>query len=97
MSTNINTQLLKKFIFKQIGLRFDEKEARDLKMLKEYKNAVEQDETDISLEDVLNDKNLYTQFAKMCKEAEIEENNEEDEEKAKEEQNKVNEKNEAKA
>ena len=97
MSTNINTQLLKKFIFKQIGLRFDEKEARDLKMLKEYKNAGEQDETDISLEDVLNDKNLYTQFAKMYTEAENKKNNEVDEEKAEEEQNRVNGKNKPKA
>ena len=96
MSTNINTQLLKKFIFKQIGLRFDEKEARDLKMLKEYKNAVEQDETDISLEDVLNNKNLYTQFVTMYT-TEIEKNNEVDEEEAKKKQYKVNEKNEPKA
>ncbi len=97
MSTNINTQLLKKFIIKQIGLRFDEKEARDLKMLKEYNNAVGQDEADIPIEGILDDEDLYAQFATMYT-AEIEKNNEEvDKEKEKEEQNKVNEKNEAKA
>lgn len=96
MSTNINTQSLKKFIIKQIGLRFDEKEARDLKMLKEYNNAVGQDVDDISIEEILDNKDLYTQFATMYT-AEIEKNNEVDKEKEKEEQNKVNEKNEAKA
>lgn len=96
MSTNINTQSLKKFIIKQIGLRFDEKEARDLKMLKEYNNAVGQDVDDISIEEILDNKDLYTQFATMYT-AEIEKNNKVDKEKEKEEQNKVNEKNEAKA
>ena len=96
MSTNINTQSLKKFIIKQIGLRFDEKEARDLKMLKEYNNAVGQDEIDISVEDVLDNEDLYAQFATMYT-TEIEKNNEVDEEEAKKKQYKVNEKNEAKA
>lgn len=102
MSTNINTQLLKKFIMQtlNVGQKLDSMEAKKLGVLDEYdeyNNAVGQDEIDISIEDVLNDKNLYTQFAKMYTEAENEKNNEVDKEKEKEEQNKVNEKNEAKA
>ena len=98
MSTNINTQSLKKFIMQtlNVGQKLDSREAKELGVLDEYNNAVGQDEIDISVEDVLDDKDLYAQFATMYT-AEIEKNNEVDKEKEKEEQNKVNEKNEAKA
>ena len=96
MSTNINTQSLKKFIMQtlNVGQKLDSMEAKKLGVLDEYNNAVGQDEIDISVEDVLDNEDLYAQFATMYT-AEIEKNNEVDKEK--EEQNKVNEKNEAKA
>ena len=98
MSTNINTQSLKKFIMQtlNVGQKLDSMEAKKLGVLYEYNNAVGQDEIDISVEDVLDNEDLYAQFATMYT-AEIEKNNEVDKEKEKEEQNKVNEKNEAKA
>lgn len=98
MSTNINTQSLKKFIMQtlNVGQKLDSMEAKKLGVLDEYNNAVGQDEIDISVEDVLDNEDLYAQFATMYT-AEIEKNNEVDKEKEKEEQNKVNEKNEAKA
>ena len=98
MSTNINTQSLKKFIMQtlNVGQKLDSMEAKKLGVLDEYNNAVGQDEIDISAEDVLDNEDLYAQFATMYT-AEIEKNNEVDKEKEKEEQNKVNEKNEAKA
>ena len=98
MSTNINTQALKKFIMQtlNVGQKLDSMEAKKLGVLDEYNNAVGQDEIDISVEDVLDNEDLYAQFATMYT-AEIEKNNEVDKEKEKEEQNKVNEKNEAKA
>ena len=98
MSTNINTQSLKKFIMQtlNVGQKLDSMEAKKLGVLDEYNNAVGQDEIDISVEDVLENEDLYAQFATMYT-AEIEKNNEVDKEKEKEEQNKVNEKNEAKA
>ena len=98
MSTDINTQSLKKFIMQtlNVGQKLDSMEAKKLGVLDEYNNAVGQDEIDISVEDVLDNEDLYAQFATMYT-AEIEKNNEVDKEKEKEEQNKVNEKNEAKA
>ena len=98
MSTNINTQSLKKFIMQtlNVGQKLDSMEAKKLGVLDEYNNAVGQDEIDISVEDVLDNEDLYAQFATMYT-AEIEKNNEVDKEKEKEEQNKVNEKNETKA
>ena len=98
MSTNINTQSLKKFIMQtlNVGQKLDSMEAKKLGVLDEYNNAVGQDEIDISVEDVLDNEDLYAQVATMYT-AEIEKNNEVDKEKEKEEQNKVNEKNEAKA
>lgn len=98
MSTNINTQSLKKFIMQtlNVGQKLNSMEAKKLGVLDEYNNAVGQDEIDISVEDVLDNEDLYAQFATMYT-AEIEKNNEVDKEKEKEEQNKVNEKNEAKA
>lgn len=98
MNTNINTQSLKKFIMQtlNVGQKLDSMEAKKLGVLDEYNNAVGQDENDISVEDILDNEDLYAQFATMYT-AEIEKNNEVDKEKEKEEQNKVNEKNEAKA
>lgn len=99
MSTNINTQSLRKFIMQtlNVGQKLDSWEAKELGVLDEYNNAVGQDEIDISVEDVLDNEDLYTKFATMYTEAEFKKNNEVDKEKEKEEQNKVNEKNEAKA
>ncbi|MDO5307313.1 MAG: hypothetical protein Q4E83_06110, partial [bacterium] len=68
-----------------VGQKLDSIEAKKLGVLDEYNNAVGQDENDIPIEGILDDKDLYTQFATMYT-AEIEKNNEVDEEKAKEEQ-----------
>ena len=79
MSTNINTQSLKKFIMQtlNVGQKLDSMEAKKLGVLDEYNNAVGQDENDISVEDVLDNEDLYAQFATMYT-AEIEKNNEVD-------------------
>ena len=84
MSTNINTQSLKKFIMQtlNVGQKLDSMEAKKLGVLDEYNNAVGQDEIDISVEDVLDNEDLYAQFATMYT-AEIEKNNEVDKEKHK--------------
>ena len=89
MSTNINTQSLKKFIMQtlNVGQKLDSMEAKKLGVLDEYNNAVGQDEIDISVEDVLDNEDLYAQFATMYT-AEIEKNNEVDKEKEKENSNK---------
>lgn len=98
MSTNINTQSLKKFIMQtlNVGQKLDFMEAKNLGVTDEY-NKVDKDEAYIYVADALNNEDLYTKFATMYIEYTKAENNEVDEEKAKEEQNRVNEKNEPKA
>ena len=97
MSTNINNTLLQQFVLKKVGDTMTANEARDIGVQDNYnKYAEEKDEVEISMDEILDDDDLYADFATLYVQ-ELEENNAEDEEKKKEEQAKVGQKGEAKA
>jgi hypothetical protein len=94
--TTVNTQQLYQFIQKKVGNTLNQKEALKLGLEKEYTEAslvLEVDEIDI--DDIIEDKDLYAQFATLYVEDKEKTQSAKDEEKEKEEQNKVQEKNEA--
>lgn len=67
MSTNINANVLKNFILKQVGASMTQKEAQKLGVEKEYAAAAEEaDVNELNLDDILNDNDLYEEFATMC-------------------------------
>ena len=66
MSTNINANVLKNFILKQVGETMTKKEAQKLGVEKEYAAAAEEaDVNELDLDDILNDNDLYEEFATM--------------------------------
>lgn len=98
MSTNINANLLKNFIVKTVGadkLTRNEAQRYDIDANK-YTEANTDSNEYLDLDEILDDKDLYEQFATMYVEEQDKEN-EVNSEKEKEEANKVQDKGESKA
>lgn len=67
MSANINPNVLKNFILKQVGATMTQKEAQKLGVEKQYSAvAEEKDVNELNLNDILLDNDLYEEFATMC-------------------------------
>lgn len=94
MSTHINANILKNFIVKTIGSdKLSESKSRDFEVdSKEFKAANDNDNNYLEIDEIINDKDLYEQFATMFVE-EQEKQDATDSEKEKEEKNKVKDKN----
>ena len=96
MNTNINTSLLKTFILEKVGDKLNADEAQKLKITDEYENLAEElDQTEIHFEDIVQDEDLYEQFAVLYTEEKEQKAAAKDKEAEKEEQNKVQDKNQA--
>jgi hypothetical protein len=96
MSTNINSNILKNWIIKNIGVKMSSQEARELGLEKEYKDlASEVDNNSIELDDILNDVNMYEQFAVLYTNEKEQSATVKDKEREKEEQLAVKDKNKA--
>ena len=96
MNTNINASLLKTFILEKVGDKLNADEAQKLKITDEYENLAEElDQTEIHFEDIVQDEDLYEQFAVLYTEEKEQKAAAKDEEAEKEEQNKVQDKNQA--
>lgn len=66
MSNNISANVLKQFILKQVGASMTQKEAQKLGVEKEYKAAADEaDVNELNLNDIIQDEDLYEQFATM--------------------------------
>ena len=93
MSTNINANVLKNFIVKTIGSdKLSESKARDFDVdNKKFDVANENDNNYLEIAEILDDKDLYEQFATMFVE-EQEKDESADADKEKEEKNKVKDK-----
>lgn len=96
MSTNINANLLKNFIVKTLGAdHITAQQAQKVGIdADKYAEANVDENNYLELDEILQDTDLYEQFATMYVQ-EKEENKAVDEEKAKEEEAKVKDKNEA--
>ncbi len=93
--TSINNFVLKNFILDKIGNSLNLQEARDLDIEDAYQEAYAELGTDeIEIEDILDNDELYEQFATLYV-TETEEEEAIDKEKEEEERNKVQGKNEA--
>ena len=92
MSTNVNTNVLKDFILEKMnGAVLQKFEARKLNIEDEKFLAADVDESsDLDIDEILEDKDLYAKFATMYVEEEIK-SNDKDKEREKEEQSKVSE------
>ena len=96
MNTNINASLLKTFILEKVGDKLNADEAQKLKITDEYENLAEElDQTEIHFEDIVQDEDLYEQFAVLYTEEKEQKAAAKDKEAEKEEQNKVQDKNQA--
>ena len=94
--TTVNTQQLYQFIQNKVGNTLTQKEALKLGLEKEYNDvSLDLDVEEIDIDDIIEDKDLYAQFATLYVEDKEKTQSTKDEEKEKEEQNKVQEKNEA--
>ena len=94
MSTNVQANLLKNFVIKTIGNDLTAKEAQKLGLEDEYKTVSEElDVNSIDLNDVLEDTDLYEQFATMYVAEQEKKAEAKDKEKQKEEQTQVKDKN----
>ena len=99
MSTNINANVLKNFIVKTIGankLTKNEAQRYDIDANKFVEANTDKDQTFLNIDEILDDKDLYEQFATMYVEEQDKEN-EVNSEKEKEEATKVQDKGESKA
>ncbi len=99
MSTNINANILKNFIVKTIGadkLTRNEAQKYDINANK-YAEANIDENNYLELDEILQDSDLYAQFATMYVDAQEEKAEAADEEKQKEEALKVQDKGESKA
>ncbi len=66
MTANINPNVLKNFILKQVGASMTQGEAQKLGVEKEYAAAAEEaDVNELNLDDIMLDTDLYEQFASM--------------------------------
>ncbi len=94
MSTSINANVLKQFIIKTVGGDLTAKEAQKLGVEKEFAAAVEDlDENSLDLNDIIQDNNLYEQFATLYTTEKDEKAQAKDKEQEKEEQTAVKDKN----
>ena len=95
MSAQINANVLKNFIVKTIGadkLAHDRAQGFNINNDK-FENANENDNNYLEIDEILDNKDLYEQFATMYVEEQEKKADEKDAEKEKEEQNKVKDKN----
>ena len=66
MSTNINSSDLRNFIIKNINNKLDYREAKELDIEDEYNAVAEElDTVEIDIDDIIDNKDLYEQFAIM--------------------------------
>lgn len=94
MSTNISQNLIKKFILNNVGATMTQKEAQKLGLDKQYKAAAEEaDVNELDLNDILNDNDLYEQFATLYVNEQNDKRAAKDEETEKKEQLQVKDKN----
>lgn len=94
--TNVNTQQLYQFISSKIGTKMTANEAARLDVRNEYNEiCIDQDTDEIEIEDLLDNKDLYAQFATLYVEDKERTQEAKDKDKEKEEQEKVQDKNEA--
>lgn len=99
MSTNINANVLKNFIVKTIGadkLTHNQAQKFDIDG-KKYAEANKDENAYLELDEILQDSDLYEQFATMYVEEQDKDKAAADEEKEKEEASKVQDKGESKA
>ncbi|MBQ7763901.1 hypothetical protein IJ384_00890 [bacterium] len=94
MSTNINANILKNFIIKSVGSELTAKEAQKLGIENEYKEAADElDVNMIDIDDILENNDLYEQFATLYVNDKEEKAKAKDEEQEKEEQMAIKDKN----
>lgn len=94
MSAQVNANILKNFIVKAIGadkLAHDKAQSFDIDN-NEFNEANENDNNYLEIDEILEDKDLYAQFASMYAEEQDKLKDEKDAEKEKEEKNKVKDK-----
>ncbi|MBQ4114827.1 hypothetical protein IJD34_05435 [bacterium] len=66
MSNNINLNLLRNFITQKVGTTLDAKEAKNLGIEDEYTEAIDENDIDILIDDIVDEQgDLYEQFAVM--------------------------------
>jgi len=95
MSAHVNTNILKNFIVKTIGadkLAHNKAQGFDIDE-KKFEKANDNDNNYLEIEEIIEDKDLYAQFASMFVEEQEAKAKEKDEEKEKEEKYKVKDKN----
>ncbi len=99
MSTNINANVLKNFIVKTIGAdKLTQQQAQKYDIdTDKYTEANKDENTYLELDEILDDSDLYEQFATMYVEEQDKESAAADAEKEKEEEAKVKDKGESKA
>ena len=92
--TQINPNQLKQFILKAVGTSLDKNEAKKKKKEKEY-NAIadEQDVNNIEIDDIIEDTDLYEQFATLYVTEQDKKAEAKDKEQEEKEQTKVKDKN----
>ena len=96
MSTNINTNILKQFILKTVGNDLTSKEAQKLGFEQEFSRATEElDVNTLDLDDIVQDNDLYEQFATLYTTEKEQKAQAKDKEQEKEEQTTVKDKNNA--
>ena len=96
MSTNINTNILKNFVLKTVGADLTAKEAQKLGVENEFYDAAEElDVNTLDIDEVLQNKDLYEQFATLYVAEKEQKAEAKDKEQEKEEQIAVTSKNEA--
>ena len=94
MSTNINANVLKNFIIKTVGSNMTKQEAQKLGLENEYNSALEElDVNTIDLDDIIQDADLYEQFATLYTSEKEQKAEAKDKEQEKEEQRTVKDKN----
>lgn len=94
MSTSINANVLKNFIIKTVGNELTAKEAQKLGVEDEYQAAVEElDVNTLDIDDIIQDTDLYEQFATLYVTEKEQEAEAKDKEQEKEEQTQVKDKN----
>ena len=94
MSTSINANILKNFIIKTVGSELTSKEAQKLGIENEFQDAADElDVNIIDIDDVLDNNDLYEQFATLYVNDKEEKAKAKDEEQEKEEQLTIKDKN----
>ena len=97
MSTEVSANVLKTFLANNLGIRkLDQNQAQKYDIDADKYAEVDQDENGIEIDEILQDSDLYEQFATMYLE-EKDKANDADAEKEKEEEAKVKDKGESKA